>query len=238
MAAWGVQSLQAVWWGLKPPTVSAQDIYQTMIGSGPPAVQTNPALGLAAAIGTDGLSVFRIQVQQTRVDFFENSQSQGGQTFPLFSDLKSTMQRFRQRLASASGIVGDAARLALVVNTSEEAASAEEATNLLVSKLGITLPFQDGSELIFQINRKRPLASMPGQEINLIMKWLVENVQQITISSGAPIVQATVLKTLSVDVNTVPSTRVFTPAEQPAIFQEIFDEAERLSQVNALSALS
>jgi hypothetical protein len=238
MPVWGVQSLQAVWWGAKPPTLSVGDIYQAVIGAAPASVQANPAGGIGNAVGIQGSSVLRLQVQASRVDLFENPQPQAGPAFSLFSDFQLAMQRFRQRLAPTSNIVGDAVRLAVVVNTSEESRTGDEATNLLLSKLGFSLPFQGGDELIFQINRRRPLAAMAGHELNRIMKWLVENVQQFTLSTGSPVVHSVFLSTLSVDVNTVPTVRTFTPAEQLPIFQEIGDEAERLCRANALTALS
>jgi hypothetical protein len=239
MPVWGVQSFQAAWWASNPTAISdAGHIYQAVVGSPPGSVQTNPSLGVATAIGTDGPSVLRIQVQQGRVDLFESPSPQAMTAFPLFSDFQPAMQRFRQRLAPVTAAVGDSVRLAMVANISEVAASANDATDLLLSKLGISLPFNGGEEFIFQINRRLPLASMTGHEMNRIMKWLVESIQQITMTSGTPIVQSSFLATLSVDVNLVAATRAFTPAEQLSIFQEIGDKAERLCRANALSALS
>jgi hypothetical protein len=187
----------------------------------------------------EGTSVLRLQVQGDRVDLFENPRSQTGSAFPLFSDFQTTLQRFRQRLGPLSNVIGNVTRLALVANTSEESPTGDQATTLLLSKLGFNLPFQGGDELLFQINRRRALAVVAGHEFNRIMKWLVENLQQVTVSSsGGPTIQSTFLSTLSVDVNTVPTARTFTPSEQVNIFQEIGDEAERLSQANALTALS
>lgn len=205
------------------------------------SLQSNPAAGASTAIGVDGTSIFRLQMIANRIDLLENSQPTGTQQISLFSDIPLAIQRFEQRLVSnaAGAAIGTAVRLAIIVNISEEAPSAAQATSVLLPKLGLALPFQDANELIFQVNRPMLLKSIHGIGVNRLMKWQAENVQILTMTAGSgPIVNSTFLASLSVDINTVVPSRNFTPAEQVSIFQEIADEAKRLCQSNNLEALS
>jgi hypothetical protein len=238
---WGVQSLQAAWWVPSGLSTSAGDIYQALMGTAAASVQTNPSQRVESAVGADAQRVFRVQLQPGRLDVFQTPLPHlGSSIFPLFSDLRLTMQDFQQRLVAATRIAGNVLRLALLVTISEPAPGWDQATSALLSKLGITLPFQGGQELIFQINKRKELSSITGQEINRIMKWVAENVQQVSVGTGgAPTIDSVFLSTLSVDINTITqSSRTFTPAEQNHIFQEMSIEAERLCQTNALSALA
>jgi hypothetical protein len=135
-------------------------------------------------------------------------------------------------------LLGDTTRLAVVLNTSEPAPSLEQAINILLKRTGVTLPFQGGSDLLFQINLKKALNSATGREINRLLKWAAEVVQSVEVSGGPPIMHTAFLSTLSVDVNTVPSSQNFTADQQASILEEMADEAERLCQENSLTALS
>jgi hypothetical protein len=137
----------------------------------------------------------------------------------------------------ASTAIGAVERLALVINSSQEAETAEATSSLVSEIAGLRLPFGDGTDMVFQINRRKSLSLVPGCELNQLMRWSADHIQQIEISSGPPKVQSLEIATLSVDVNTVPTTRTFPVSEQALIFRDMNAEALRLSQANSVSAL-
>ena len=231
--AWNAQSLQAVWFtpGLTaPPPVD--DVFRAVTGNVP--TSTNSVGGVSNASATDGQNVLRVQTQSGRVDFIETFQS-----FPVLPDLATVMPKFSQMIDAGTGILGDVYRLALVVNISEKTNTPQEAIDLILPKLNLTLPFMGGDEFIFQINRRAPLRSVQNCEINRILKWLVQTFQHLQLTVGAsPTYQSLYFATLSIDLNTVSSGQTFKPTEQKLIFHEMADEVERLYQSNTVAALS
>lgn len=241
MPRWGLQSLQAVWYAAAiSPQSTANSIYSAVVGTAPTAIQSNPTGGLSLAQGQDAHGIYRVQIQGGRVDFFHNPLPASPNVFPLFSDFDSAMNRFRANLPKGSATIGSVDRIAMVVNTSEEQPSPEAAAGLILPILNITLPFQDGRELIFQINRKRQFQSIAGIDMFRIMKWQSDSFSLVNIVAGTPQIGSANVATLTVDVSSAsPVTpRQFTPAEQDVMFQEIGDEVERLCNNNTFAALA
>ena len=199
---------------------------------------TNPATSLTVATGRVPSSSVRVQVSGTRADFFINPAEKQGLDFPVFTDISAAITDMRNRLADGSNLIGAVNRLAMVVNVSEVVPSVGDANNLISQQVGLTLPFPDASDVLFQVNRRMELQTVAGLRINRILKWLVENFQVVEVGSGPPNVRSIDVATMSVDVNIVPvQGRSFMAAEQATIFQAIGTEVERLCQLRTIAAL-
>ena len=128
--------------------------------------------------------------------------------------------------------------MAIVVNTVEEAANARAAAQIIVSKLQLVLPFNDGEDVVFQVNRRKPLVAIPTAEMNRVMKWLSANLQQINVGPGGFTRTVSDIAMLSVDINLVPRDNViYSPTDQIKIFDELSAETERLCAANVLNVL-
>jgi hypothetical protein len=239
MTAWGVQSMQAVWFTSGQPSQRTVDvIFSDLVGANPSSLHNlQPGGGVASALVQQTL--FRLQLQPGRIDLFLHPQTQGGSSVPLFLDVKSAINELRQKVTAGVAPAVDVVRPAVVVNVSQPLPSIEAVSDLILANLGFTVPFRDGSDLIFQVNRRTDLKSIPGLQVNRLLKWTEETFQNVLIAASGTALPAltTNLATLSVDVNLVPTARIFSADEQKHIFGELVDEAERLVDLKSLRAL-
>jgi hypothetical protein len=243
--AWGVQSLQAVWFTTgQPITIPTNDLYQAIAGAPAAATQTLPIGNISMAMGNAGTLAFafRLQVAPARVDYFlvppppQSSSATAQLNFP--PNIDAVVDEFVQQLHRGSPLIGDAIRVALVTNIAEQTSDTEDAIATISAQTGLTIPFNDGSDLVLQINRRLKSNSVPGTEINRIIKWSAEEVQTIGVIAGsAPAFARAVLATITTDLNIIPTNRPYPPAEQIAIFDEMAIETKRLSAAKTLGAL-
>jgi hypothetical protein len=240
--AWGVQSLQAVWFTTgQPITTAAGDLYQAIVGA-PAAATQNLAVGnFTLAMGSVGTNSYRVQVAPARIDYFLNPApvpQAGGTQLNLPTDIALVIDEFMQQVHRGSPPIGGVIRVALVTIISHETFDTHESIALISAHTGLTIPFDDGSDLLLQINRRLALHSISGTEVNRLMKWSVEEVQTIGVMPGsAPSVARGFLATVTIDINIVPTNRPYPPAEQIAIFNEIAIETKRLCAAKSLGAL-
>jgi hypothetical protein len=237
MPTWGIQSCQAVWYFTgQAPAVG--DLYLALVGLPPASTQTTP--GISLAMGQAAGSAFRLQQLSGRVDFFQQPMTSPGQAgLPLFRDFVTTMGSFGAKLPKAALV--DVARVALVVAMAQPTATAKDALDLILSKVGFDLPFGDATDFIFQINRRKPFASIATIEMNRVLKWSAEALQvvQLNFSGGGATVHFQNVASFVVDVSSaLGDGKSFSQLEQASMFQELFDEADRLCNANSLGSLS
>ncbi len=247
----GLQSLQAAWFSSGGPIkCSASELYQSIIGEPAAATQSSTAAGVSVATGAQGPRYLRVQSSPGRIDYFLSSAPQVPQfmaaearssSFDLLPNVNETIDAFVANCEKGSALVGEAIRIALVASTSQKAESSAAVSKILATRIGLSLPFDDGTDLLFQINRRKQLSSVADVEANRVVKWVGELVQQITIGPIGPdsktLASGQHLATLSVDLNTVPTGRILSVDEQLLIFKELAVEAKRLSAASTLSAL-
>ena len=245
MSAWGAQLVQVVWF---PSTQLANSAAATLFAAAAPTVpvqvnQSVPSIQAALVAGISGGIEHRIQVQPGRVDLMlspvPNPSAPGVKpTIPLIGNTLQIIKDLATPFAAASPLVGDVVRLALIVNTVHEVASAAGGVALVAQAVGFRTPFSDAQDVVFQINRRKQLQSIQGCDMNRLVKWAVETPQVIMIvAGGVPAVHSLDVVTFSADLNTVPGARVFPVNEQILMFGELCAEAERLSGRRSLDAL-
>jgi hypothetical protein len=209
-----------------------------LVGLPPTSTQTTP--GVSLAMGQTAGSAFRLQQLPGRVDFFEQPTTSPGQVgLPLFPDFAATMGRFKAKLPRA--VLVDVARVAVVVAMVQPTATAKDALDLVLSKVGFDLPFGDATDFIFQINRRKSFASIAATEMNRVLKWSAEALQvvQLNFSGGGATVQFQDVASFVVDVsNALGGARSFSQPEQASMFQELGDEVDRLCNANSLGSLT
>jgi hypothetical protein len=240
--AWGVQSLQAVWFTTgQPITTPAGDLYRAIVGTPAGATQNLPVGNLAVAMGNVGTNSYRVQVAAARIDYSlipAPPPQARGVHLNLPTNVDLAIDEFMQQVHRGSLPIGGVIRLALVTNISHETSDTRESIALISTHTGVTIPFDDGSDLLLQINRRLGLRSVSGTEVNRLMKWSAEEVQTIGVMPGSfPSFARVFLATVTIDINIVPTNRPYPPAEQDAIFDEIAIETKRLCAAKSLGAL-
>jgi hypothetical protein len=181
--------------------------------------------------------MFRVQTQPGRFDFFVTAAQSPGKN-PVLPAVYLALDDFMKRLTAVSPKLTNVYRQALVVNVSQEVKTSSDAVTAILQQTGIKVPFADASDFVFQINRRTPATGTPAVELNRIMKWQSEAIQEITLTAPSPTVSLHHLATLSADVNVVVMpNRFFNTAEQDAIWGRMVPEVEKLCLTNNLTAL-
>jgi len=242
MADRGVQSLASVWFTAGQPIRPVGELYQAIFDGPAASTQSVATANISMAMGSDGQTAVRLQLSPGRVDLVLLPQSSpDGPTISLLPDVDLAITQLKGRFEKASHIIGQVLRLALVANIAHPVNSAAAANTLIRDKLGLKIPFADATDLIFQVNRHGPLSTVPDCEMNRIVKWTAEAIQQITFTAGspfAPSMTSTDVATLMVDVNTVPTGRTFQADQQITIFDELTAEVKRLCADGTFTALT
>lgn len=250
MTDFGLQSLQAVWFTPGGIKASAGDLYQAFHREQAATTQSFTAAGVSIASGTKGSCHLKIQVSPGRIDYVLESTPLGVQStqlplaprpLSLLSDIGTTVDEFLVTCDQACVTIKDALRVALLANTARKADSQARANEIFAAQTKFSLPFDDATDLLFQINRKTSLTSVPDVEINRFMKWAAVLVHTLTLTNmgppSTPVANSLNLVTLSVDINTMSTGSILSADQQRSIFNEIAAEAKRLSQAFTLSAL-
>jgi len=243
MNEWGARSFQAVWFLAGPPArIPADEIYRRTFELEPETHFSNP--GQSIATGNTLTGEYRIQGQPGRIDLFllpsASTAAVGGPPILiLLPHIDAAMEEFSSKLESACSAVGEAYRIALVVTLSAQVETREQATASVLRAIGLSLPFTDGSDLVFQVNRQRALEDNK-YTINRLLQWRTETVQQLTALAGSAsnIMENIYATTFAADINNVPAPqRILSPTDQLWIFREMSAEARRCYSERSIKGL-
>jgi hypothetical protein len=238
MSDWGAQSFQAVWF-TAPAAMNVTAIFTGLVGANPDNVHQQ-SVGVAIALGSDGVTQFRVQSQPGRIDYFETAVANQAIGFPLIYNLVESFAAFTRRITSGVESVGKANRLAVVVTLAKEIDNAGEGSLILGQLLSSEMPFSDVENIHFQINRRRNIPNRSDIEMNRLLTMQLQTVQQFDmIDPTSPVLKAVEIAVISADCNTH-SRELLTlpPAEQVPIWKELTLEAERLCDAKSIKSLS
>jgi hypothetical protein len=238
MGDWGAQSFQAVWF-TQPAAADVIAVFAGIVGANPDNVHQQ-SVGIAIALGSNGVTQFRVQTQPGRIDYFETALGSATNAFPLASDIKKAFAGFAGRIAGGIQPVGNANRLAIVVSISKQIDKASEASSILGEMLNSKMPFDDVENLGFQINKRRAVGHRDDIEMNRLMTMQLQNIQQFDmINPASPVLKNIETVMISVDCNTHSRQNLtLQPSEQVPIWKELAVEAERLCDARSAKALS
>jgi hypothetical protein len=234
MPEWGAQSFQAAWF--QDQSVDLGHFFEKIVGAKPDAA-TQHSVGVSVAVGNDGKTQYRCHMQPGRLDYFEALVPGSGNAFPLFVPPEDNLPIFVDRAMKAE--VGNVARLALVSNLFKPIPSGGNITEETKAALGLSFPFEGGSDLFLQINRPMAFPSKPDLQMNRLLKFQGQSFQSIQLDAGAPIITTAQFVTLEVDLN-CPATPglSFPPSDQALIWNDLKTEAMRLCAARTLAALA
>jgi hypothetical protein len=223
---------------MQPIQAEPAALYQDMVGQAANSTQSSPATSTVMANGQSRGLLYNVQRQPNRLDFFANREPDQATKFPTITNIPDAISKFQSRLNAASKQLSAVNRVALVVNISKVVDSMNAANQQVSELTGIEFPFDDLSDVLFQLNRRMELPVVSGMQLNRVLKWLVETFQIVEVVAGSVNVHNIYAVTLSVDVNTVPvPNRLYQTTEQATIFGAMAAEVERLCGVRTLRAL-
>lgn len=235
--AWAVTSLQAVWWGTQPITEDGAVLFQRLFEVPPSSMQSAPGTSKATLSATQGSKNLVLQINGNRLDAFQ-APLPAGPDLPTFPDVTNTVTEFSGWASTRRGPSELASRLAVVVQLHCLVDDAQNASRTFTENTDIDLPFNDGSDVIFQINRRKDLDGLEGSSINRLLKWSIEHIQTFSFGQGLPQMKTLHAVALGVDVNVFPrDDRTYGRDQQSQLFAAMGAEAIRLCEVRTLASL-
>lgn len=232
MAGWGISQAQAVWW----PISGAADVVAMLeAATGGDLTSFQKVQGTAIAVRTEGSISYRLQFAQGRLDLFVLPPDNTAD-FPILFDVDKTVAAFKTIAHKLLDQVGVSTRLAVSLTTIKPVKDESEAVALLSEQVGVELPYKDGIDFVFQINRR---TNMAGIAINRLLKMESHFLRLMRLENGVPLPSIDgYFALLNADVNTVlePSSK-FEVSEQKELFDKLLVEAQRLSAAKTLRAL-
>jgi hypothetical protein len=237
MNEWGAQSFQAVWF-TPPGAVDIAAIFTAIVGAKSDSFHQQ-SVGISIALGSDGVRQFRVQSQPGRIDYFETALGNAADAFPLFN-VKEAFAAFASRVTGGIQSAGSANRLAVVVQLAKQVAKASEASLILGEMLNCKMPFDDVTNLGFQVNKRRAFSDRSDLDMNRLMTMQLQNIAQFDmIDPAAPVVKNIEYVTISIDCNTQSRENfALQPIDQVPIWSELMAECERLFVTRTVETLN
>lgn len=237
--------VQFVWFASDARRLQAQDVFSSIFGREADSFQVNrnptvAAPHLSAASGVfDGLAC-QLLVQASRIDLVVQAHSEEDEGRPpLIGDTTGVVERISQQVGVVSDQLHEVNRLALVLNLIKPADSHRHANQLIAPKFDLSLRDFDVTDLSFQLNVRKKLAS--EITLNRLLKFGVASFQSLMIDATSQVISSGSVNnfgaSLSVDVNTVPMFPPITPSAQHQLWQEIASEALSLRASGELKGL-
>ncbi len=149
-------------------------------------------------------------------------------------------------LSRRAAVIGEGlrgvTRLALVTTLIAPAANHLEANEKVAEQIGVKLPRHDVTDLMFQLNLRKPIVGFTDTAMNRLVKFGVAGFQSITVEIGpqAVVTPHTVQNyaaSLSIDTNTVPRLTPFSSEEQKMIWSSLAAETNKLRADGSLGGL-
>ncbi len=249
MSAWEAQSVLLVWFTPASNSVRAAAVYESVFGREADTVQTNKAPNpaspfLSVANGVLNSVQTQVAVLPGRVDLSISSVPETAEANTEIEDTAGLLTSLAESASTVSASISEVLRQALVVNLQRRAADISEALNNLDVQIeGIDL--EGTLDFSLQLNKRREFRSLPGTQMNRLVRASTAIAQQISITmgNGLPGIPVNVgnevaFSHFAIDLNTVATTgRTFSPEEQTAIWKEFIEEALHLRNEGSLKAL-
>ena len=234
---WGVEHLRLTLF--HPLGVETLQLWEQLVGARPESIEERPREGVVRQHGgVDGNRLF-LATQGERLDWTflpTPTADQGIDTAPVLADLEQATLTLRRALDISVRSVRQVHRLALGVLLEQQVANQADG----MSKLSKCLPHlnlegQDGSDFIYQINRRRRSSVVPHARVNRIARWSLEQFVsgevRITPTQVPQLQQfgKGFVDRLLLDINTNPENNAIAPARMPGLLVEFIDLAHKVA---------
>lgn len=262
MPAWNPHGLTVVWFFDGGHSVDRETLFKALTNMAPQGQQMGQASPHGGGqvwtlTGQDGRYNYQTTFQANRVDF---AVAPAPPTIPPdvgmpLMDGSSAIADVINMATRGAAIIGESNRLAFVGDFAQPTSSVAEANRELAAILNQPSITDDAIDLVFQMNIRKPIQSIPEMQMNRVVNWNAVVVQTyvfnaqlppvglfpgITTSMGSPGMQLkeSFAAGLRIDLNTHSiSARKFSSSEQEALFSELSEEMKRLNLANSPTGL-
>jgi hypothetical protein len=245
--SWEAEAFRAS--GLFPPgvTLAVAPLWHLLLDQSPEQVIELPQQGARQEAGSFGHGQLVISQTANRVDLiYAPKQAQPSGPVPIgtnpalqsIGEFEASMEEFKPIVQRWLGTAKSIGRLAFAPTLLHKTATVREGYEKLARLLPYVKVDPDGSsEMVWQINRKRPSKVLQGKNINRLSKWgliqlrmvgfAVEQEAIFPVSTGAP--QQAVR--VELDFNTEDINDPIPPEALVPLFSELCDMAQEISKV-------
>lgn len=251
MKVWGSQSIQFVWFIASVDDARASVLYERLVREEPDSMQQNrvsvpgnPFLSVAS--GQVGESEYKFQIQPGRIDLLLSPKQdlESPQSTMSLLDTQLEIKRVLNFFSNVNDGWPLSVRLSVVANLCEMQATEEKSTETFLNLTGIEMKGEDLSDLVLQVNRRKPFRDYPLL-MNRLMRFGTAVYQKFQIQTddafgpnrAVPVSVQECATTLVLDFNSVPDGRVFEFGDQVSIFNELADELLRIASSRSPKAL-
>ena len=237
---WDVESLRVSTFYPKAPVASLRaGLWERVTGTQPESIDSRPREGITRESGDVEGNLLVLTSQDDRIDWLvqpivpSNQRVDSvlmlkapGDVWPILQrSLRSTLETVPlvQRLAFGSSLIKQ------VPNP----ASALRQLSRYLPRLD--LDSTEGSDFVYQVNRRRQSASVPHARVNRLAKWSTAQVGGLQVRvrpSGQSRVQTAdvgYMRRLDLDVNTTPESGAMSNDKISSLFEELITLASELA---------
>jgi hypothetical protein len=239
MADWGLFNFRLSFFTTNSQSLSAPDLYRSIWIAEPDGYQRSQnALAPSSANGKRGTLMVQCSVQAGRVDLnFTGAMQEALEVKPprisniqdLSIEVSTVLGQIKNGVISPPII-----RVACFVQFMNLQSSHAEANKVVIA----TIPSQFGvkttneEDFIFQINRPYKSRAIPDVKMNSIVKWSVERIQMMTITTDSPQAGPRTSEfttaSVTIDVNNAPRSTPINAPDQVAILNEAIEAADSI----------
>ena len=197
----------------------------------PESIDIRPREDATWEYGSFDGNLLVLVTQSGRVDWLVQPIVESGQQpeiAPILQAGEDVLPIIRRAEETTLEIVPSVNRLAFGVSLTRQVAEPQEALQQIAKYLPhIDFSSMEGSDFMYQVNRRRRLASAPNAQVNRLARWSVARVGAIHVQMAGPgnprirADDAGAARQLLLDINTAPSTSEMLPSGIPDLLVEL-----------------
>ena len=218
------------------PAGLARDWWNAVTGAPPENVVEEPRKGVVKLQGTFDGALLLMIADENRLDVRQLLDRPGTApaTLPDFADAVTSFVQVAIRWLNLD-TVPPIQRLAFGAVVMKPSPGIEDCREVLREYLpSIDMQTTELRDFLYQVNRRRSSEAINGLEINRLMKWSVQSVQEIVVSSGTRVAvrNLTFGSRLEVDINSDPEqVGSLRPTRLVPLFEEFVRLADQIARI-------
>ena len=244
VASWGAQSVRSALFTSAYDSARVDEVFEKAFGQAPSDYRGAPAgVPFTSSVASSLIKAGQVTAQkvQGRIDLVLTP-SAGSPRFALdntptlftIRDLNEGLNSIQEGVIALGNSLDSIARASLIVELGVPATTVVEANKLILDVIPFDIPLTSELDFVLQFDVQIVAKKLVDITINRLCRWSVNQVQQITIPNPMFSVQSVVAQNVStfytaqmtLDVNTVPSARIFSGQEMRPILTELRAEID------------
>ena len=237
---WNVESLRSsIFHPIGPPSAARTRLWEKVTGDEPESIDSRPKRHITRVVGNVGENNLTLAIQDERIDWvFQPKVAPNRPRGPVFTlgAVEDTLSLVHLAIRCTLETTAVVDRLAfnpvLIKQVADPKIGLKELSKYLPN---LDLSSTDGTDFIYQINRRRRSTSVPHVRINRLARWSTENIGGVELRvnpSAEPRLENTKFsfaRKLSLDINSDPRSGVVSRDKIADLFEEFVSIADELA---------